>query len=417
MRERAYRLLRSLERYTKTDMVYLASSGFWLTFEQILLGLVALAVSIAFANFVPKEIYGTYRFLLSVFWALTAFSLTGISGAMSRAVAKGEDGAYAQSIPLAFFGALPMSLIAAGIALYYGTLGNATLAWGAFIICVAAPLFQTSYLFGNYLEGKKDFRRTAYFGIALNVLPALCVLVIMPFEPSPLAYFTAYLGGSTLAAFALSWLAVRAHRPNGVKSADLGNLSWHLSIVNVLSTVTAQLDQMFVFHYLGAAELAAYSFATALPDQIKNMVSNLSNIAFPKFVGRPIQEIRQALWHRIALITIVLVVGIGLYIVVAPLFFRLLLPAYTDSIWYSQLYAVTLLFAGSLIPLTVLQAHAAKRELYIFNIVSSVIQIAAMLAGIILWGLLGLIVARGISRLCNLLVGMALVRSYATRSS
>jgi O-antigen/teichoic acid export membrane protein len=415
MKEHAISILRWSERYTKTDMVYLASGGFWLTAEQILIGLAAFGVSIAFAHFVPKDIYGTYRFLLSLFWTLTAFSLTGISTALTRAIAKGEEGAYRQAIPFSLLGGLPMSFIAGSISLYYFLAGNTVLGYGALAICILGPLLQTGYLFSAILEGKRDFKRTAIFGIALSFVPALLLLALMPFAKTPLPFFLAYLGGNVLIAGILSLIAFRIYRPSRVKSDEFKNLGWHLSAINILGTIASQFDQLLVFHYLGAAELAIYSIATALPDQLKSMATKLVNLSFPKFVKRPIGEIRQMLWHRISVVTVVFLLGIIAYIFLTPLFFHIFFPTYEDSIFYSQLYALSLISIGGMIPDTVLQAHAAKQELYIFSIVSAIVQITALFFGIFWYGLIGLIAARALSRLFGLLFSALLVTQYAKR--
>jgi len=416
MKDRVISLLRWSERYTKTDMVYLASGGFWLTAEQILIGLIAFGVSIAFALFVSKDVYGTYRFLLSLFWTLTAFSLTGIPTALTRAIANGEEGAYRQAVPFSFLGGLPMSLVAGGISFYYFFVGNTVLGYGALAICLIGPLFQTGYLFSAILEGKRDFRRTALFGLLLSLVPALLLLTLMPFVRSPLPFFFAYLGGNAAIAIILSVFAYRLHRLNSIRSGEFKNLGWHLSAINILSTIANQLDQLLVFHYLGAAELAIYSIATALPDQLKSMATNLTNLAFPKFVRRSVKEMQGMMWHRIFTVTIVFLLGVVVYAFLAPLFFGIFYPTYGDSIFYSQLYAFSLIAIGNMIPITVLQAHAAKQELYIFNIVSSVIQISTLFIGILWYGLIGLIAARAASRLFNLFFSSALVNLYARRS-
>ncbi len=409
-------LLRATERFTKTDMVYLAKGGFWLTSEQIFLGALALVVSMAFARYVSPETYGTYRFLVSLFWTLSAFSLTGIATALSRAVARGEEGAYREAIPFSLLGALPMSVIAGGISFYYFAAGNTTLGYGSLAIALLAPFFQAGYLYGAFLEGRKEFRRAALYSLALNLVPALSLLALMPFGMSPLAFFITYLASNVTIALILSAVVFTINRPNEIRSPELKNLGWHMSAINILGTIANQLDQLLVFHYLGAAELAIYAFATALPDQLKSMATNLANIAFPKFVQRPIKEIQAMMGYRIMTVTLVFLVGIIAYVIIAPLFFNLFFPAYGASIFYSQIYAFSLITMGSMIPATVLQAHAAKRELYLFNIGSSLVQIATLFIGILWYGLLGLIIARAASRLFNLAYSTYLVRRYAARS-
>ena len=411
------RLLRWSERYTKTDMVYLAQNGLWLTGEQILFGLIAFGLGIAFAHFVSKEVYGTYRYLLSLFWTLAAFSLTGVPVALNRAIARGEEGAYRAAIRLTLLGGLPVTLIASGLSYYYFALGESVLGYGALAIALGTPLFQAGYLYAAFLEGKRDFRRTASFGVVLNLIPALALLAAMRTGATPTTFFAIWIISNIATAGAISWIVFRIYRPSPIASPELANYSGHLSALNILGTIATQLDQLLIFHFLGAADLALYSFATALPDQAKSMVTNLGNIAFPKFVGRPINEIRRTMWQRVLLLTLVVAVGIAAYYALAPWFFGFFFPAYSDAVPYSRLYALTLIAIGSIVPTTALQAHAAKRELYLFNIVSPLVQIATLFAGVWWWGLVGVIAARGATRIFNFFFGLGLVRSYARRAA
>jgi len=61
LKDKIYRLLRRSEKYFKTDMVYLAHGGFWLTLGQIISSAASFLLAIAFANLLPKETYGTYK--------------------------------------------------------------------------------------------------------------------------------------------------------------------------------------------------------------------------------------------------------------------------------------------------------------------------------------------------------------------
>src|SRR5689334_12787395 len=74
---RAERLLRWSERYMKTDMVYLAKGSFWLTLGQVAASASGLLLVIGFANLLPKEVYGTYKLILSLAGIIASFSLTG----------------------------------------------------------------------------------------------------------------------------------------------------------------------------------------------------------------------------------------------------------------------------------------------------------------------------------------------------
>jgi O-antigen/teichoic acid export membrane protein len=409
-KNRLIALLRWSEKYTKTDMVYLASGGFWLTLGQVGIGLIAFGISIAFAHLVSKETYGTYQFLLAAFWTIAAFSMTGISSAMARAVARGAEGAYAQAIKPFVLGSLPMALIGLGAAIYYYSLGNPSLAFGMLFIGVVGMFLQPSYIFGSFLEGKRAFKMNALFGILLNAVPAVFLLATMFLTQSPVAFIAVYLCANVATGATLSIVTYFLYRPNKIKDDGLVNLGMHFSANNILSTLAGQADQLALYHFLGPTSVAVYSFATAFPDQAKNLVNAAGTLSFPKFAARPIDEVRRALPYRLILLTLALIFAAGVYWLIAPFLFHIFFPAYSASIWYSRLYGLALIPLASTIQLTVLEAQAAKRELYIMNTIGPIVQIGALIGLIALYGIVGAIIARIIGRTFMLFLGWLLVR-------
>ena len=417
MKERAVSILHWGEQYAKTDLMYLTKNASWLTISQISISAFALLTSIAFAHFIPKEVYGSYRYLLSLFWTLTTFSLTGIPTALARAIAKGEDGAYKESIRLSLIWSGPMILISLGLAVYYFAQGNLLLFSGALIIAIIGPLMQPTYLFGSFLEGKRAFRATAIAGIVLNLVPMLALIGTMFVSKNPLSFLAVYLIANAGMAALISWYIWKKHRPTEHKPTEsLFSLGAHFSAMNILAGIAGQIDRLLVFHYLGAIELAVYSFAIALPDQIKSMSNNIATIAFPKFASRPFSEIRETLSHRLGGFTLLMAALAGVYICIAPLAFHIFFPAYGEAVFYSQIYALALIPLASIFPMTALQAHAANKELYILNIVSSVFQIGILFPAIAYYGLLGAVVARILSRTFNLVLSIALTTIYSRKT-
>ena len=53
IRNKAYNVLRWSEKYTKTDMLYLAKGGSWFTVGQVVSSSSVLLLAIAFANLLP----------------------------------------------------------------------------------------------------------------------------------------------------------------------------------------------------------------------------------------------------------------------------------------------------------------------------------------------------------------------------
>ena len=65
LRNKTYQLLRKSEGFLKVDMVYLAKGNFWQVLGQVVNNALSLALIFVFANYLPKETYGLYRYILS----------------------------------------------------------------------------------------------------------------------------------------------------------------------------------------------------------------------------------------------------------------------------------------------------------------------------------------------------------------
>lgn len=416
-KERLQAFLRFLERHTKTDVAYLASGGFWLVLDQVAGGLAAFLLAIAFAHYVPKDVYGSYRYLLAAFWVLTAFSFTGIPTAMAQAVARGREGAYRTSLLTSLVWGVPMSVIAVCASAYYFVHANDVFGYGFLIIAVLGPCMQPASLFGSYLIGKKEFRAIAIMGAIYAVVPAIVIFAMMFLWHTPISFLFAYLAGAVGTGVALTIYTFYHYRPNHVPDEDLKNLGAHFSAMNLLSTLAAQIDKLVVYHYLGAVDLAVYAFATALPEQVRTALSGISTLALPKFVARPFAEIRANFWQRLWLYTGGLAVVALLYAIAAPYLFDLFFPAYREAVIYSQVYAFALIPIGSALPVTLLQAHEAKRELYILNIITPIFTILVLIVLTSMYGLMGAIIARIAGRAWGFIVAGVMVQLYAHHES
>ena len=410
-------VLRPLERYSKTDMSYLTKGGFWLTVDEASGAIAGLLLSVAFAHFLPKEVYGTYRYLIALFWIFTAFTMTGLPSAVSRAVAQGREGAFRSSFGFSVRWALPLSVVALGTSAYYFLQGNSDIGFGLLIIAGLGPLMQAAYLWSAFFAGKKKFKSLAMYGAVFAFVPALTLLATMYSVHNPLVLLFSYLASTVLVGLLISFSIFRHERPNTVPDPECRNLGWHFSAMNLLGTIAQQIDKIVVFHYLGAVQLAVYALATALPEQVKNVFGSVSTLALPKFIARPYAEIQKTFWYRLWGFTGLLTVVAIAYALLAPFAFALFFPAYGEAVLYSQVFALSLIPIGNTISITLLQAHKAKRELYIFNVLSPVFQIGSLIVLTSMYGLMGAVVARIVARVLSFALSAILVRLYGIREA
>ena len=141
-----YDALRWSEGITRTDMVYAAEGGFWLTLSKALGLFSSFLFAIAMANLVSPHTFGMYKFVLSGAAIIGAFSLTGMGPAVTQAVARGFDGALRSSTS-AYFRWSSFSIAAAlVVSLYYFLNGNTILA-GSFLVAALCNPVITGFSF------------------------------------------------------------------------------------------------------------------------------------------------------------------------------------------------------------------------------------------------------------------------------
>ena len=136
---RTHGLLRWSEKYFKTDMVYVAKGGFWISFGQATSSVLSLLLIIAFANLLPKETYGTYRYILSLAGVLNIFALTGMNSAVARAVAAGNEGVLKASVRYQFKWNLLMLAAFWVLGGYYFINGDFLFATSFLILSILVP--------------------------------------------------------------------------------------------------------------------------------------------------------------------------------------------------------------------------------------------------------------------------------------
>jgi O-antigen/teichoic acid export membrane protein len=399
MRERmqviVVRWLRWSEKYTKTDMVYLMR-GSSLSFVGQGVGLVAsLALAVVISRYVPKDVYGTYKFILSIVSILSLFSLTGIGGAVFQSAARGLDGALRRGFWENIKWSAAIFIGGLVVAIYYFWNNNGTLGIGVLIGASLAPFITSASLFGPFLGGKKDFWRQTIYGIIDNVVPVAIFIGVVLFTANPVVLVLTYFATNALAAlFFYRRTLIVYHASLHQHDDDLVNYSKHLSVMGIIGGVADNLDQILLFHFVGAAQLAVYNFATAIPDMLKGPAKNIDNMMQARFATRKAADIRESIGNKVLWYSVGVVLTVVLYIVLVPVLFRIFFPQYMSAVWYSQLYVLWLI-SLSMDPFgTYIWAKKLTREMYTSSLIYSIWQIGSILVGLFLWGITGVILAR-----------------------
>jgi len=413
LKEKIIRILRWSEKYTKTDMVYLTKNFSWLTMGQVFGNISLLLVAIVFARVLTPQVYGNYKYLISLSGIILAFSLTGLPTAITRAVAQGFEGELKLSIKTSLkwsAGAILMALIGS---IYYGLHSNWNLSIPLLIIAFTQPFIQSFGLYKSYLNGKKMFKLNSILYIANTLVLAIALISTLMLTHNPIILVTTFFI-ITMISTAFSFFYIyKKYIPNIKVTTGVTNYAKHLSVMNMLSTIAMHIDKIIIFQFIGAAELAIYTFAIMIPEQLRGLLKIVSTVIFPKFTESiSVEKIKKILRYKMFLISIMLIIISILYYIIAPYLYYILFPKYTDSIYITQLFALSFLAMSSMITITSIKAIGNKKMLYIINISTAFIQIISVTIGVYLDDLTGVVMSRIFTQYFTLILSYILISKY-----
>ena len=399
-KSRLHHLLGWIEQYTKMDMVYLARGSFWSIAGQVSASLIALTLSVAMAHYVPKDVYGQYKYVLAIISVLSAFSLNGIGTAVLQSVARGFDGALADSFRANLRWSFVIFIGTFALGGYYLIAGNFILGLGILIGGSVTPFLGSFNLYSPFLSGKKEFARQAWYAdFVTNIIPAVALIVTAYVAPQPLPLIAVYFGTNLAATAYAYWRTARKlHRAATEHDPHMLSYGKHLSLIGILGGIAGNIDQLLLFHFAGATDLAIYNFATGIPDQMNGPLKTLDSMTQARFANRDEADIHSSIRNKMLWLFITSIIVIASYILLAPYLYTFLFPAYAVAIPYSQIYALSLFAMIASPAVSYLSAKKKVREQYIASASISVFQIIVMSIGVMYWGLLGLIIARVLTR-------------------
>ncbi len=400
LKSRLHRILKWIERYTKMDMVYLARGSFWSVAGQISASLIALTLSVAMARYVPKDIYGQYKYVLAIVSTLSAFSLSGIGTAVLQSVARGLDGALADGFKANLRWSFAIFIGAFALGGYYLIAGNFILGLGILIGGTVTPFLGSFNLYSPFLSGKKEFALQAWYAdFVTNIVPAVALIAVALIAPQPLLLIAAYFIANLAATAYAYWRTARKlHHAAPEHDPHMLTYGKHLSLIGILGGIAGSIDQLLLFHFAGATDLAIYNFATGLVDQAKGPIKSLDAMMQVRFARRTDKDIRSGMLNKYAWLLGASVLAAAIYISYAPFIYRLLFPAYMLAVPYSQAYALSLVSFAFLPASSYLMSKKLVRAQYVNAALSSLFRIVVICIGVIGWGLWGLIIARIITR-------------------
>ncbi len=379
IKKKIYAVLTWSQKWTKTDMIYLAKNGFWLFLQNIVINFSSFFLTLAFANFISKNTYGTYQYVTSIFAILTITTVSGLNTSTVKAVASGDEGTLFTSLKIKIkYGALG-SIAGFLLSAYYFINNNQELGLLFLIMSFFVPFLDSMFLYSAFLRGRQNFKALSQYSIITRVIPIiLTILTVITTKNIFLILFISLSSNLVIDAILFN-RCVKKFKPNDkvdIKSISLGK---HLSLMGVLGAVVSQLDKMLIFHYLGATELAIYIISLTFVNKIRSLLGKITELSLPKISKKTIQELKKSMLSKIIRLELLSLITAIIYILIAPLLYKLFLPQYINSVIYSQVFAISLLFFPKELLSQVFVTQLKKKQLYFSTIPISIIKLLLFL--------------------------------------
>ncbi len=405
-------VLRWSERYTNTDMIYLIKNSFWLNANTFIVTILSFVLSIAFAKYLSKEVFGTYQFLISISTIIGALTLTGMNSAVTQAVARGYEGVLKKSVREQFRLSLIPLLAGIFVSLYYFLQNNIDISILILIVAIFLPLANALNTWTAFLSGKGEFGRYFKYSQIINFSYYGTMLAIVIVAPGSTALVAANFVVSLVSNLVVYFLVQKKYHPTEETDGSALNYGKKLSLSNILPLIATNIDNIMVFHLLGATDLAIYAFATNIPERFMGLLRPVATIAFPKLAQKDEKEVAKNIPQKTFKFFIISTITGIVYLILAPYIYHVFFQEYQNSILYSQIYVLSLVMSmAASIPITALFAMRSK-NIFVFNILNPIFNSLIVVIGAYTFGIWGILFAKIISSTFSLFYSIFFVSKH-----
>jgi O-antigen/teichoic acid export membrane protein len=401
LKQKFYNFLRWSEKYTQTDMIYVVKNGFWWVLGKICVLLISIGIMAAFARWVPKEIYGAYRYVLSMVAILSIFALPGMNTALVRAVARGYEKMVFLCAKIKFKWALIGTGICFVTSFWYLFHHNINLGISFLIAGFFLPFINTFQIFVPFWQGKKKFNVRSKYLIFSNFLSALILIPVILFTNNLILIVLVYFASQTIFGALFFKLTLKKVADQEQKEEkETISFGKHLTLIQSATLFSNQIDKIIVWQILGPAAVAIYSFAQLPIIRIQQIIP-VAPLALPKLSQKNTEEIKKSLFQKFLKLFLVSLPFALAFILIAPYFYKIFFPNYTESVIYAQILALGLITLPFALLGSSFVAQMKTKELYIIQFSTPILKIALFAALAPFYGIWGIITAILIAQILN----------------
>lgn len=395
---------KKFEEISAINASHIIRGGTLITLGQFVASSSSFLLALIFANLIPKELYGNYKYLLTVLSLVTIATLPAITGPTAHTIAEGSEGSLFEAMKLrikfGIIGSAALILISLYFFLYAE---NSWLGYGFLIAAPFVPIMDPLGMYSTYLQAKNHFKKATIYFVISQIISITLMISAALLTKNILAIFATYLITWTALRFYFFKKTIRELPPNTKTSDKLFTYGIHLNALSVLNQVATYADSFLLFHYLGPIEVAIYSVCIAPAEQIRSMIKDVPTYALPHLIKRNVREINAVLKKRLVGLFLLGAAISILSAVVLHFLFPVFFKQYQSYTYLAILYTPTLFLRTPLIlfsSLTQSRLTNMNRSWFNYTIIPNIILITSLLILTPLYGIIGVIAARYINIIC-----------------
>lgn len=385
------------------DANYFANNGFWMSLRYLMATVLGIAAGMAFSRFVEKEVYGNYQLILSFVATIAFTSMPELNKAIWSSTTVNMDGdldtALNKKIKYSLIGSLILVLLA--IKYYIG--GDTWISLGIFIAAGAYPLSSGGDIWSHFLDSKKEYKLSTTLSVLFSIFNKLILIGAAFLYPAAACILVA---ANLLPIAITNFLGIKMaykKKKNNDKDKKFTKYGWFLVKMGVMRDILLKIDNLIIGIFVGPAELAVYSFASIIPDQVTSFISSLGSITVPKIGEQKDADIKRKIKEKSLLILLMGIGLIGATIVLTPFVIHILFTdKYMESVGYSQIITASLIFyAFEVIYSKIFLIKKYTNALIIMNTVIPIFRVCAIVAGFLMFGISGIVWSNLLTRFFN----------------
>lgn len=406
------KVLEKIEDYVQFDLRYYMKNASYLILAQGITMSFGLLLSITFARLLTKDLYGQWGYILSIIGILGIFTLPGMSTAIAQAVVKGHDRVLIEGTKEKFKWSIFGSIAVFGVGIYYFLNGSILLGKCFMVSSLFFPFYENFQTYNAFLSAKKSFDTVSKYQSITQALSTIVMVIVIYLSRNLMYILIAYFTSISLISGYFFASTVKKLE-NDDMDKDSISFGKHLTLMELADIIRMYYDKILIALFISFSDLAIYSIALGLTEQVKSLGSIISTLTFPKLAEMGKEKARSEVKKRLIMIVLCFAVICGFLIVLCPYIIPLLYSGkYLDSVFYAQILFVSVIVVqpAYILDKAFFPSQKMVKELYTIRISQPIFEIVLLSILVPAIGVLGAVLAKVLSRTFITIIAWLLVR-------